>query len=298
MYGSYAYLIYEHRKQLADNTVLRLLICSLKQIKENKQLNNITGIPRDINQSSFIYDNEEVRPIPNADGYYVSESGKIYSTHKNWFYQIKPYLDGKGNYLLCRININNKPKTMLVHRLVAIAFIPNPNNLPEVNHKDKNKQNCHYTNLEWCTRKENLNDSYSTMGPTRNYRIAKLYRENELLGEFKGITKAARYAEKKFGASFSSLDKYLRSGEFRIEYEGEQTRKVHKQTTETRKHGEVRLYRIEKDGKERYIVSFKSYTELAEYFAEVLDIKVSESRLSYDVLHNKETHGYIIKRKQ
>jgi hypothetical protein len=48
-----------------------------------------------------------------------------------------------------------KQKSKYVHRLVAQAWIPNPLNLPEVNHKDGNKQNNHWTNLEWCTRSEN-----------------------------------------------------------------------------------------------------------------------------------------------
>ena len=181
-------------------------------------MNNITyadDVPKDIYKPSFYYDGEEVRPIPDAEGYYVSESGKVYSTRKGEFKLLKSSLDSRGNYLLVSITIDGIRKRALLHRLVAKAFVSNPDNLPEVNHKDKNKQNCYYTNLEWCTRKENLNDSYSTMGPTRNYRVAKLYRNDELIGEFEGIAKAARYANKKFGVSFSSLDKYLRCGEFR-----------------------------------------------------------------------------------
>lgn len=58
-------------------------------------------------------------------------------------------------------------KHKFIHRLVAIAFLDNPNNLPEVNHKDENKANNSVSNLEWCTRLYNM-----TYG-TRNKRVAK-----------------------------------------------------------------------------------------------------------------------------
>ena len=52
---------------------------------------------------------------------------------------------------------NGKNKTYFVHRLVAAAFIPNPENLPEIDHIDGNRANNDATNLRWCTRKQNLN---------------------------------------------------------------------------------------------------------------------------------------------
>lgn len=63
-----------------------------------------------------------------------------------------------GNqYYIVGLRKNGKKKTPLVHRLIAQAFIPNPYNLPEVNHKDENKLNNHLDNLEWCTREYNIN---------------------------------------------------------------------------------------------------------------------------------------------
>jgi len=60
------------------------------------------------------------------------------------------------------IAVNNKGKSAPLHRLVAMAFIPNPQNLPEVNHIDGNKENNTPSNLEWCSRKQNMRHAFST----------------------------------------------------------------------------------------------------------------------------------------
>lgn len=68
---------------------------------------------------------------------------------------LKPQFDGRYYHVvLCK---NNKSKTRAIHRLVAETFIPNPDKLPTVNHKDEDKLNNTVLNLEWCTQKYNIN---------------------------------------------------------------------------------------------------------------------------------------------
>lgn len=67
-------------------------------------------------------------------------------------------IQGYCHVILCS---HNRTKIFKVHRLVAAAFIPNPDNKPQVNHIDAIKTNNHYENLEWCSSKENVNHAWS-----------------------------------------------------------------------------------------------------------------------------------------
>jgi len=90
--------------------------------------------------------------------YLVNDLGVIFSTkrmHKN----VISYGDVKG-YKICYMYHKGKRKDLLVHRVVATAFIPNPENKPQVNHKDGNKSNNKVCNLEWCSQSENINHAY------------------------------------------------------------------------------------------------------------------------------------------
>lgn len=79
---------------------------------------------------------------------------------------LKPNKNNDG-YLLVGLSNNGKRKLFTIHQLVALAFIPNPFNLPCINHKDENPLNNHVSNLEWCTHKYNSNYG------TRNERISE-----------------------------------------------------------------------------------------------------------------------------
>ena len=98
---------------------------------------------------------EEWRDIEGYEGLYmVSSLGRVKSIGYDKERILKPGKIGYGYLQVCLFK-DGKRKRYLVHRLVANAFIPNTENLPEVNHKDEDKTNNRVSNLEWMTSKDN-----------------------------------------------------------------------------------------------------------------------------------------------
>lgn len=93
--------------------------------------------------------------IEGYEGLYaITEDGKVWGyRHQGFMAQRK----NRGGYLYTGLRKNGKKVSYEVHRLVAKTYIPNPENLPQVNHKDEDKTNNHVSNLEWVTCKENAN---------------------------------------------------------------------------------------------------------------------------------------------
>lgn len=103
----------------------------------------------------------EVRQIEFAKDYYVSKRGKVYSV-KSGHLKARSLVDLGGYKRLSLISDEGSSRNELVHRLVASAFIPNPLNLPEVNHINGIKDDNRVENLEWISREGNIQHAYDT----------------------------------------------------------------------------------------------------------------------------------------
>lgn len=95
--------------------------------------------------------------IRSIDRSFIDSMGRKY--HKKGQLLKLNYQTDKDGYTQVMVSLwsNKKYHRLLVHRLVAKAFIPNPNNLPQINHKDEDSTNNYVDNLEWCTCKYNIN---------------------------------------------------------------------------------------------------------------------------------------------
>lgn len=130
---------------------------------------------------------EEWRPVVDWEGLYeVSNLGRVRSLLT--FFNGKPLiieLVYANLYYYARFSATDIVTRKLVHRLVAEAFIPNPENLPEVHHIDENKANNQVSNLQWCTKQSN--------GAARNnYTIEQYSLDEQLLCCYKSAREAAR----------------------------------------------------------------------------------------------------------
>ena len=130
---------------------------------------------------------EEWRPVVGYEGLYeVSNTGRVRSLDRYVKGKGKSYFLHKGRVLSPAIKpegyliVRLQRRTFYIHRLVTAAFLPNPDNLPEVNHKDEDKTNNRVENLEWCDHKYNMNYG------TRNIRSRDTHIKN---GYWSGLSK-------------------------------------------------------------------------------------------------------------
>jgi hypothetical protein len=139
--------------------------------------------------------------IEGYEGHYlVTDEGIIKSLKPKYFGIIMKYRLDKDGYCIVNLCKDGIKKTEKLHRLVAIAFILNSNNLPEVNHKDGDKQNNAVSNLEWCNDSYNKKHAYdnnlreSRKGKTNkfNKRVIQMDLSGNVINEFGNIEQAAK----------------------------------------------------------------------------------------------------------
>ena len=126
---------------------------------------------------------------------------------------LKPNTLAKGYYQVTLYK-DNKRKSFQVHRLVAQAFVDNPNNMPQVNHINGNKQDNTFSNLEWCDNSENQKHAwriglqkphYCHGGADKKKRVALLDEQGNVEKEFESILSASRYMGMKSPANLSHV---------------------------------------------------------------------------------------------
>ena len=135
--------------------------------------------------------------------YEISNTGLVRSLrHGSKPFYLKP-INSHGYQSVHLCNKNHKRKNHSIHRLVAEHFIPNPKNLPQVNHKDGNKVNNDVNNLEWCSSKENINHSIKVLH--KNCRKVRCIETNQV---FDSINEASKFYNRSQNVLVAVLRKY------------------------------------------------------------------------------------------
>lgn len=146
-------------------------------------------------------DSEVFAVIPGFPNYNISNYGRVLNNTTDKI--LGDFKDTKG-YPITFLYEDRKRKTLKVHRLVAKAFIANPENKPQVNHKDGNKKNNHWTNLEWSTNSENGKHAWDNNLRTRSVNMIKAMRAVSQLNK-------KRVLDTTTGAVFESVNEAAKS---------------------------------------------------------------------------------------
>lgn len=152
--------------------------------------------------------------------YMVSQFGRVMSVPKhNVRGRVLAVKKSTGGYLQVCLSKDNKKKYVAVHRIVASAFIANPQNKPQVNHKDGCRTNNHASNLEWVTASENNTHSYRVLNRSRerNYFPARARRRfsDEQVRAIRSDPRGATAIARDYGVSKTAIMQILKGKTYR-----------------------------------------------------------------------------------
>lgn len=239
-------------------------------------------------------ENDVWKDVVGYEGHYkVSSLGRVMScdkvitrkdgvtTKKNGVIK-KPQITNKGYYKMFLYK-NGNYEQLLVHRIVAEAFLENPNNYPCVNHKDENPKNNSlkidadgnvvYSNLEWCTYKYNSNygTSLSRIAEKISIPVDKLNLKGEYVCTYKSAKEASNNKPSlQVSITACCKGKIASAGGFKWRYANESIRCEPK-----KKRIFVREVR-QIDGSEKVVRSYKNASDAGKYFGKNAKIKISE----------------------
>lgn len=145
-------------------------------------------------------DKEEWRQVVEHQNYEVNQFGEV--RHKQRQHILKPR-SNNGGYLYVNFKVNGKNTNFAVHRIVANAFIPNPNGYTEVNHKDYDKTNNCVENLEWVSSSQNKSHAFlkKENKDSRGKAVNQFDRNGNFLATYASVSEAAE----KIGCSVAAI---------------------------------------------------------------------------------------------
>jgi len=155
--------------------------------------------------------------VQNFDNYLISKDGRLITLNYRATGKKKELFpkENEDGYLKYRLNKNKKRYQMFLHRLIAINFIPNPNNLPCINHIDGNKKNNSISNLEWCTHGDNMRHYWNKFYvPFTNGGINNAHSKltEEQVREIKDIkNKSTSEIARMYGVSWNTIDRVIKN---------------------------------------------------------------------------------------
>ena len=161
----------------------------------------------------FIPNSEEKYMVSNLGNVKRCKYTKIMKNgHKRVYQEMIIKCQSNGQYLKFRDNRNGRSFGDYVHRMVAMAFVPNPDNKPQVNHIDGNKMNNRADNLEWVTNKENMQHIYR-IGKAAPHNRVQILKINPETNEIVKVFKSSRHVNKEENINRCKLRKHVESRE-------------------------------------------------------------------------------------